>query len=92
LKISSEEKGLKFVYEELSEKTGIFKKFISNFINTTKENNNVYVLDPFNYSVFKRNNKKNNILFLVNEEYFKRIEFNLTSKNIEPEVKFFYIN
>jgi hypothetical protein len=88
---NSENKNVDFNYTfvEMSEKIGIFRKFMSNFTPQTQSILNVFTLNPFNYTKFQKNNKKGNLLFLLNENYLKKIEFNVTSKGIEPEVIFF---
>lgn len=75
-----------YSYELLTEKVGIFRKFISNFV-SAGEISKVFLLNPFSYSKFSKDNKRKNVLFLFNENYLKRIEFNVGSKSIEAEVR-----
>jgi hypothetical protein len=74
-----------YSYELLSEKIGIFRKFISNFVSAA-EVSKVFVLNPSNYTKFSRQGKKNNAIFLFNESYLKKIEINVGTRAIEAEV------
>ena len=81
----SEESELEYSFEELSDRSNILRKFINSFV-PAKETSKVFILNPFTYSKFSRNNKKNNTIIIINENYLKKIEFNVTFKGIEPEV------
>jgi hypothetical protein len=75
-----------YSHELLTEKVGIFRKFISNFV-SGGEISKVFLMNPFSYTRFSKDNKRNNVLFLFNENYLKKIEFNVGSKSIDAEVK-----
>ena len=81
----SEESELEYSFEELSDRSNILRKFINSFV-PAKETSKVFILNPFTYSKFSRNNKKNNTIIIINENYLNKIEFNVTFKGIEPEV------
>jgi len=85
LKLNQNLNDLDFTFDELSDKSNILRKFINSFV-PAKETSKVFVLNPFNYSKFSRNNKKNNTIFILNENYLKKLEFNVTFKGIEAEV------
>jgi hypothetical protein len=75
-----------YKFELVQEKVGLFRKFLGNFV-SSGEISKIFILNPFSYSKFTKNNKKNNILFLFNESYLKKIELNVTSREIEAEVR-----
>lgn len=87
LKIKFEEnfQTFDFTHELLNEKVGILRKFFSNFVSTA-DVSKVFVLNPTPYTKFLRHGKKNNVLFLFNESYLKKMEFNVGTRAIEGEV------
>jgi hypothetical protein len=55
------------------------------------ETSKVFFLNPLSWTTYKKNNKKNNILFLMNENYLKKLEISVGStgpKSIEAELNF----
>jgi hypothetical protein len=70
----------------MTEKIGLLSKFLNTFIPHSQSIYKVFLLNPFSYTKYQKNNKKGNVLFILNENYIKKIEFNITNKGIEPEV------
>lgn len=75
-----------FAFEEINEKVSYLKKFISNFVGQPSEVTKVFALNPFNYARYSKSNKKNNILFLLDDNFIKKLEIDITHKGVHPEV------
>jgi hypothetical protein len=73
-------------YQEIQEKTGLFKKIINNFISSNSEVSKVFTLNPYCYSKYLKNNKKNNVLYILDSNILKKLEFNILHTSVQTEV------
>ena len=86
IKFDPENKSLKeFSFTELTEKVNIVRKFISSFV-SAQEISKVFVLNPLPYLKQTKNNKKNNVIYILNENLLKKIEFDIQENRVEPDV------
>jgi hypothetical protein len=77
----------KIEYKEATQKGNFFSGLFSYTSVYNQETNKIFVLNPFPHIQFVRNNKKNNIIYLLNESSLKKVEFDISDYKIESEVR-----
>ncbi len=73
-------------HKEITPKGGFIDRLFSYSSSSNQETNKVFVLNPFPHCQFLKNNKKNNVIYLMNENCLKKLEIDFTNNEVEPQV------